>query len=180
MHCSGHAGDASEAACGAPRSIGAPTHHLRHSLPHLLHTPCLPATLMQANNSQPLSSSPSYCSHASSLAYLGTTITSKCVYVPTPMARSLQSVLMCPPLMPQGDGVTKGLRKVTDDMKSKNRADRSGLVPQQAPGAAPAAAAAPAAGGPKAVVKGPPRWGQGPGVCRGMLGQAVAAMQPAQ
>jgi adenylyl cyclase-associated protein len=54
----------------------------------------------------------------------------------------------------QGDGITKGLRKVTDDMKSKNRTDRSGLVPQQAPGAAaPAAAAAPA----KSAVKGTPR-----------------------
>ena len=26
----------------------------------------------------------------------------------------------------QGDNVTQGLRKVTDDMKTKNRADRSG------------------------------------------------------
>ena len=32
----------------------------------------------------------------------------------------------------QGDGVTKGLRKVTDDMKSKNRADRTGVVPSAA------------------------------------------------
>ncbi len=28
----------------------------------------------------------------------------------------------------QGDNVTQGLRKVTDDMKTKNRADRSGAV----------------------------------------------------
>lgn len=28
----------------------------------------------------------------------------------------------------QGDTVTKGLKKVTDDMKSKNRADRTGVV----------------------------------------------------
>ncbi|CAL8460663.1 g193 [Coccomyxa elongata] len=32
----------------------------------------------------------------------------------------------------KGDGVTKGLRKVTDDMKSKNRADRTGVVPSAA------------------------------------------------
>ena len=37
----------------------------------------------------------------------------------------------------QGAAVTSGLRKVTDDMKTKNRADRSGVVA--------AAAAAPAA-----------------------------------
>ena len=29
----------------------------------------------------------------------------------------------------QGDKITSGLRKVTDDMKTKNRADRGGLVP---------------------------------------------------
>ena len=28
----------------------------------------------------------------------------------------------------QGDTVTKGLKKVTDDMKTKNRADRTGAV----------------------------------------------------
>ena len=28
----------------------------------------------------------------------------------------------------QGDNVTKGLKKVTDDMKTKNRADRTGVV----------------------------------------------------
>ncbi|GBF94818.1 hypothetical protein Rsub_07990 [Raphidocelis subcapitata] len=46
-------------------------------------------------------------------------------------------------------GVTAGLRKVTDAMKAKNRADRSGVVPAgaaAAPAAAPAAAAAPAGG----------------------------------
>lgn len=29
----------------------------------------------------------------------------------------------------QGEAVTSGLRKVTDDMKTKNRADRTGAVP---------------------------------------------------
>ena len=29
---------------------------------------------------------------------------------------------------PQGDSVTRGLKKVTDDMKAKNRADRTGTV----------------------------------------------------
>ena len=33
---------------------------------------------------------------------------------------------LCMPL--QGDTVTKGLKKVTDDMKTKNRADRTGAV----------------------------------------------------
>ncbi len=33
----------------------------------------------------------------------------------------------------QGGGVTSGLKKVTDDMKTKNRADRSGAVPSSAP-----------------------------------------------
>ncbi len=48
----------------------------------------------------------------------------------------------------QGEGVTSGLRKVTDDMKTKNRADRSGVVPAL-PSAAAAAAttSAPAAAG---------------------------------
>ncbi|PWZ24617.1 Cyclase-associated protein 1 [Zea mays] len=36
--------------------------------------------------------------------------------------------------------VTAGLRKVTDDMKTKNRADRSGVVSSTAPAPAPAAA----------------------------------------
>ncbi|KAL4855712.1 Cyclase-associated protein 1 [Chlorella vulgaris] len=40
----------------------------------------------------------------------------------------------------KGDSVTSGLKKVTDDMKTKNRAERSGTVP--AGPAAPAAAAA--------------------------------------
>ncbi len=33
---------------------------------------------------------------------------------------------LCMPL--QGDTVTKGLKKVTDDMKTKNRADKLGAV----------------------------------------------------
>jgi hypothetical protein len=37
----------------------------------------------------------------------------------------------------QGEGVTTGLRKVTDDMKSKNRADRSGVVPALSSSATP-------------------------------------------
>jgi adenylyl cyclase-associated protein len=49
----------------------------------------------------------------------------------------------------QGDKITSGLRKVTDDMKTKNRADRGGLVPDapagRASGAAPAAPARAAA-----------------------------------
>ncbi len=48
---------------------------------------------------------------------------------------------------PQGEGITSGLRKVTDDMKAKNRADRSGVVPATAAPAAPAAASVPAAAG---------------------------------
>lgn len=49
----------------------------------------------------------------------------------------------------KGEAVTAGLRKVTDDMKSKNRADRSGVVsasaaPKPAAGAGPKAGAAPA------------------------------------
>lgn len=35
----------------------------------------------------------------------------------------------------QGDNVTSGLKKVTDDMKTKNRTDRSGAVPSSAPSA---------------------------------------------
>lgn len=54
----------------------------------------------------------------------------------------------------QGTAVTSGLRKVTDDMKTKNRADRSGHVVAATPAAkAPEKAAAPAAG-----AKGPPRY----------------------
>jgi adenylyl cyclase-associated protein len=41
--------------------------------------------------------------------------------------------------------VTSGLKKVTDDMKTKNRPDRGGRVESTGPKAA-AAAAAPAAG----------------------------------
>jgi hypothetical protein len=53
--------------------------------------------------------------------------------------------------------VTSGLRKVTDDMKTKNRADRSGHV-TATPAAAAAAAAAPkAAAKPAAGTRGPPR-----------------------
>eukprot|EP00241_Pyramimonas_parkeae_P000826 CAMPEP_0114264414 /NCGR_PEP_ID=MMETSP0058-20121206/23187_1 /TAXON_ID=36894 /ORGANISM="Pyramimonas parkeae, CCMP726" /LENGTH=580 /DNA_ID=CAMNT_0001381073 /DNA_START=115 /DNA_END=1857 /DNA_ORIENTATION=- len=47
----------------------------------------------------------------------------------------------------QGEGVTSSLKKVTDDMKSKNRADRSGAVPATT---SKAAAAAPAPSGPAA------------------------------
>ena len=43
----------------------------------------------------------------------------------------------------KGDGATQGLRKVTDEMKAKNRSDRSGAVPGT--GASPSTAAAAAA-----------------------------------
>ena len=33
----------------------------------------------------------------------------------------------------QGGNVTSGLKKVSDDMKTKNRADRTGAVPSSAP-----------------------------------------------
>jgi hypothetical protein len=53
--------------------------------------------------------------------------------------------------------VTSGLRKVTDDMKSKNQADRTGHV-----AGPPRAAAAPANGSTPAAAAtastGPPRW----------------------
>ncbi|KAL4424859.1 hypothetical protein ABPG77_011109 [Micractinium sp. CCAP 211/92] len=39
----------------------------------------------------------------------------------------------------KGTSVTSGLRKVTDDMKTKNRGERSGAVPAGPPSAAPAA-----------------------------------------
>jgi len=39
----------------------------------------------------------------------------------------------------KGDGATKGLKKVTDDMKSKNRGDRTGAVPGAASTPSPAA-----------------------------------------
>lgn len=42
----------------------------------------------------------------------------------------------------KGEDVTSGLRRVTDDMKTKNRTDRSGAVPAVAPKPKPAAAAA--------------------------------------
>ena len=51
----------------------------------------------------------------------------------------------------QGGAVTSGLRKVTDDMKSKNRTDRTGHVT-----AVPAAAKAPPAKA-AAAARGPPR-----------------------
>lgn len=50
----------------------------------------------------------------------------------------------------QGSAVTSGLRKVTDDMKAKNRTDRTGVV-----SGGPAAAAARKAAQPAAV--GPPK-----------------------
>jgi len=51
--------------------------------------------------------------------------------------------------------VTGGLRKVTDDMKTKNRTDRSGAVPAAAKPPAAAVPTARAAGGAKP--RGPPR-----------------------
>ncbi|KXZ41813.1 CAP1 protein [Gonium pectorale] len=58
----------------------------------------------------------------------------------------------------KGEGITSGLRKVTDDMKAKNRPDRTGTVPAStAPsgpaGGAPAAAAPAAKGGPSGTPK---------------------------
>ena len=48
----------------------------------------------------------------------------------------------------KGDGATRGLRKVTDDMKTKNRSDRTGAVPGGAGASpAPAVSAAGAAAG---------------------------------
>ena len=44
----------------------------------------------------------------------------------------------------KGEAITSGLRKVTDDMKSKNRADRSGLVATGGGGAGVAPAVPPA------------------------------------
>lgn len=52
----------------------------------------------------------------------------------------------------QGSSVTSGLRKVTDDMKSKARADRSGRVGS---GAAPLTAARQPSGG---ATTSPPRF----------------------
>ena len=56
----------------------------------------------------------------------------------------------------QGDTVTTGLRKVTDDMKTKNRGDRSGAVPAGA-SSSPNKAAAAAPRGAGAASRGPPR-----------------------
>lgn len=73
---------------------------------------------------------------------------------PAPAAAAgggMQEVLKA---LSQGTAVTSGLRKVTDDMKTKNRADRSGHVnststpPAAAPKAAPSKPAAAAARGP--------------------------------
>ncbi|GAQ84855.1 Adenylate cyclase-associated protein [Klebsormidium nitens] len=63
----------------------------------------------------------------------------------------------------KGDAVTSGLRKVTDDMKTKNRTDRTGAVPASAapPAATPAAAskaAAPAAAAPKFELQQDRKW----------------------
>lgn len=72
----------------------------------------------------------------------------------------LSSRLSCrvlPCCVLQGTGVTSGLRKVTDDMKTKNRADRSGQVTATPAAAAPKAAPAkPAA----AASRGPRRYGR--------------------
>jgi adenylyl cyclase-associated protein len=62
----------------------------------------------------------------------------------------------------QGDKITAGLRKVTDDMKTKNRSDRGGFVPdapagRAAVGAPPKASSAtktPAAKPPKVALEG--------------------------
>jgi hypothetical protein len=57
----------------------------------------------------------------------------------------------------QGAGVTAGLRRVTDDMKAKNRADRSGAVPAAvSSGGSTGGAARPAAAAAAAPTK-PPR-----------------------
>jgi adenylyl cyclase-associated protein len=64
----------------------------------------------------------------------------------------------------RGENVTVGLRKVTDDMKAKNRADRSGAVPagDAKPGGAPSAGArggaAPPSGPPKLACEGGRKW----------------------
>ena len=55
----------------------------------------------------------------------------------------------------QGDAATSGLKRVTDDMKTKNRADRSGVVPVSAPSKGAAAAGA---GKPAAAPRGPARF----------------------
>ena len=63
----------------------------------------------------------------------------------------------------RGEGVSSGLRKVTDDMKTKNRADRSGAVPaaDSKPSAAGSGGVAPKAGsgGPaKVACEGGRKW----------------------
>ena len=61
----------------------------------------------------------------------------------------------------RGETVSVGLRKVTDDMKTKNRADRSGAVPaadSKAPAAAGAVKAAAAGGQPKVACEGGRKW----------------------
>ena len=60
----------------------------------------------------------------------------------------------------KGEAITSGLRKVTDDMKAKNRTDRSGVVaanaakPAGSGGAKPAAAASAAVKPPKLALEG--------------------------
>ncbi len=56
--------------------------------------------------------------------------------------------MLLPPLPPQGEGITSGLKKVTDDMKTKNRADRSSVVKMPD---GPAAVGASATKGPAAA-----------------------------
>lgn len=56
----------------------------------------------------------------------------------------------------QGDTVTTGLRKVTDDMKTKNRGDRSGAVPAGA-SSSPNKPAAAVSRGASGAPRGPPR-----------------------
>ena len=60
----------------------------------------------------------------------------------------------------KGEAVTQGLRKVTDDMKSKNRApeERSGAVPAAEAKAAGGAHKAPASGPPKLSCDGGRKW----------------------
>ncbi|GBG75815.1 hypothetical protein CBR_g21060 [Chara braunii] len=67
----------------------------------------------------------------------------------------------------KGEGITKGLRKVSDDLKTKNRPDRSGVVPAGAVGPSPAAAA------PET-----PRGGGGGGGGGGSVRDAAARLSP--
>lgn len=57
----------------------------------------------------------------------------------------------------KGDGATRGLRKVTDDMKSKNRSDRTGAVPASASSAAAAVHAGAASASPSSTSLPAPR-----------------------